>query len=85
MKGLAESYYTSLSMPRGMKIFNWRKNLGKWRYLIAVPLAVALFLFLSSLRFRKYVIQPFESIRRNEWNNILVEISVIGERDFAEF
>ena len=46
LKGLAESYYSSSSMARGMKkIFDWRKNLGKWRYFIAVLSAVALFLF----------------------------------------
>lgn len=34
LKGLAETYYESSSMARGMKkIFDWKNSLGKWRYL----------------------------------------------------
>jgi len=46
LEGLAESYYESSSMARGMKkIFDWRNSLGKWRYLIAVLSAMAFFLY----------------------------------------
>jgi glycerol-3-phosphate acyltransferase PlsY len=46
LKGLAESYYNSSAMARGMKrIFDWRNNLGKWRYPIAILSAMALFTF----------------------------------------
>jgi hypothetical protein len=47
LKGLAESYYDSSSMARGMKkIFEWRKNMGKWKYLVAILSVIGIGAFL---------------------------------------
>jgi hypothetical protein len=53
----------------------YRCSIGRGTFLV----------FLYSLRIRKQVIPPFGARKRNEWNIILVEIAVIGERDFSEF
>ena len=52
LQGLAESYYNSYSMARGMKkIFSWRDNLGFWKYLIRIIMLVIFFLFFGLLYF----------------------------------
>ena len=39
---LGNTYYESSSMARGMKkIMDWRNNLGKWKYLLAIMAAAA--------------------------------------------
>ena len=44
LKGLAETYYSSSPMARGIKkIFDWRNNLGKWKFLLAVIATFILF------------------------------------------
>jgi len=44
LKGLAESYYNSYAMARGMKrIFEWRDRLGFWKYFLRI-VAIAILL-----------------------------------------
>jgi glycerol-3-phosphate acyltransferase PlsY len=44
LKGLAETYYSSSPMARGIKkIFDWRNNLGKWKFLLALIATFILF------------------------------------------
>jgi glycerol-3-phosphate acyltransferase PlsY len=51
---LAKSYYDSSSMARGIKkIMDWRNNLGKWRYplaIVAVILSIAVFYLVYATR-----------------------------------
>jgi hypothetical protein len=51
---LAKSYYDSSSMARGIKkIMDWRNNLGKWKYplaIVAVILSIAVFYLVYATR-----------------------------------
>ena len=44
LKGFGETYYSSSPMARGIKkIFDWRNNLGKWKFLLALIATLTLF------------------------------------------
>jgi glycerol-3-phosphate acyltransferase PlsY len=54
LEELAKSYYDSSSMARGIKkIMDWRNNLGRWKYplaILAVILSIAVFYLVYSVR-----------------------------------